>query len=27
MRQLFIADPDGFQLCFQHRVQEAATPK
>jgi uncharacterized glyoxalase superfamily protein PhnB len=26
MRQLFIADPDGFQLCFQHQVQEAATP-
>jgi uncharacterized glyoxalase superfamily protein PhnB len=22
-RQLFITDPDGFQLCFQHAVQQA----
>lgn len=20
MRQLYVGDPDGFQLCFQHRV-------
>jgi len=24
-RQLFIRDPDGYQLCFQHAVPQAAT--
>jgi len=24
-RQLFVRDPDGYQLCFQHAVPQAAT--